>query len=581
MKSPGFVAFSGLMVLPREVYLRQSDGAALGPLLTRDLEVLFDSRVVDEGTWVSGDGTAYKTLREWPELLARLLEVKEMLGIGGDPWADSEDLTSGPNLAADEDVALLRVFLDLAVTKASGHLELENHDGLVKVTFKDGNVAAIETTIPALTLERYLLDEKVCDAAAIATGKERAPMMGGDLGAALISTGAVQPHEWFEKLVAWAYRVLGGTITREFDRRDFEAADIPAPAVPLGMDRLGLPFELVRRLDRSRFVDFFDEFGGCPVIPSQVEGVTVEETKPKPKELRVLNAIDGVKTVDALVEALGTDDKSTPWVRQSLFYAVRTGFAVLGDDPRLKKERDEAVGLVEKFEKLREKTLFEILDVNERSTDDEVRARYTDYAKQYHPDTLRAKAAPELLEARKRIFELIGEAFEALDTEDKRFQYAHDLEQGLVGSSQDLQKVQDALQSETLFKKAEILLRVKKYREALTHIEEAIQLNGEDIEFKILRAYIVYLDAARQGDAVPAAQAAIKHILALMKNNANIANGYLYLGHLHKVVDKGPIAVKYFEKVLEYDSNHPEATREVRIARMRDAKKKKKKRWPL
>lgn len=569
------------MVLPREVYLRQSDGAALGPLLTRDLEVLYDSRLVDEGTWVSDDGTAYKTLREWPELLARLLEVKEMLGIGGDPWAGTEDLSSGPNLAADDETSLLRVILDLAVSKASGRLVLENDDGHLTVAFKDGNVATIDTTIPALTLERYLLDEKVCDATAIATGKERAPMMGGDLGAALISTGAVQPHEWFEKLVAWAYRALAGTVTREFTSRSFEAADIPAPPVPLGMDRLGVAFELVRRLDKSRFVDFFDEFGGCPVIPSQVDGVTVEETKPKPKELRVLNAIDGVKTVEQLVDALASDDKTTPWVRQALYYAVKTGFAVLGDDPRLKRERDEAVVLLEKYEKLREKTLFDILDVTERSTDDEVRARYTDYAKQYHPDTLRARAAPELLEARKRIFELIGEAFEALDTEAKRFQYAHDLEQGLVGSSQDLQKVQDALQSETLFKKAEILLRVKKYKEALHHIEEAIKLNGEDTEFKILRAYIVYLDAARQGDAVPAATAAIKHILALMKNNANIANGYLYLGHLNKVVDKGAVAVKYFEKVLEYDPNHPEATREVRIARMRDAKKKKKKIWPL
>ncbi|MEQ9504082.1 MAG: DnaJ domain-containing protein [Deltaproteobacteria bacterium] len=569
------------MVLPREVFLRHHDGAAVGPLLTRDLEVLFDSRVVDEGTWVSHDGTAFKTLREWPELLARLLEVKEMLGIGGDPWADAEDVDSGPRTAADEDASLLRVLLDTAVSKASGHLVLEDTDGKLTITFKDGKVGTIDTDIPALSLESYLLKHKICDADAIATGKERAPAMGGDLGAALISTGAVQPHEWFEKLVAWAYETLASAVSREFDQRNFEAADVPAPPVPLGMDRLGVSFELVRRLDTARLVELIEESGGCPVIPSQVEGVTIEDTKPKPRELRVLNAIDGVKTVDELVEANGGDEKALRWVRQAIYYAVRTGFAVLGEDPRLKKEREEAVALVEKYERMREQTMFDLLNVTEKSTDEEVRARYTEYAKLYHPDTLRSNAAEELLEARKRIFELIGEAFEAVDTEDKRFQYAHDLEQGLVGSSQDLQKVQDALQSETLFKKAEILLRVKKYKEALQHIEQAIALNDDDIEFKVLRSYIVYLDAAKQGDAVPAATAAIKHILALMKNNANIASGYLYLGHLNKVVDKGPLAIKYFEKVLEYDENHPEALREVRIARLRESKKKKKKRWPL
>lgn len=569
------------MPLPDVLYLRHDGGAAIGPLPRRDFEVLYDSRVVDERTPISEDGTDYAPLRERPELLARVLEVKELLGLGEDPWADSDDLPSGPSEIADEDTPVLRILLEAAANKGTGHLVLAGHEGDVRIIFKDGNIASLETSIEALSLEGYLLDEGICDAAAIATAQERAPAMGGDLGAALIATGAVQPHEWFEKLVSWAHGVLVGAVTEHFSERRFEAADVPPPAVPLGMDRLGITLEIVRRLDSSVLTGYLDDRLPCPVIPSQVDGVKLEETKPKPRELRVLKAIDGVKTVQELLDALGgSGDKKLP-VQHALFFAAETGFAVFGDDPLFKKEREEATALLERYARMSKQHLFDILGVNERSSDDEVRAHYTDYAKQFHPDTLRARAAPELLEARRKVFGLISEAFEALETEDQRYKYAHDLEQGIAGGTDDLQRVQDTLQSETLFKKSEILLRVRKYAEARIHIDEAIKLNPDDLEFQIFRAYVIYLEAAKAGDAVPAATAAIKRILALMKNNANIASGYLYLGHLNKTVDKAEVAVKYFEKVLEYDENHPEAIREVRIARLRAEKKKKKKRWSL
>lgn len=569
------------MELPNEVFLRHSSGESVGPMPRKNFEVLYDNRVVDEGTPVSGDGASYKSLREWPELLARCLEVKEVLGEGGDPWAEPEPEPSGPTMAADdEEVPILRVILESAVKKVSGHLKLHASDGDVTLTFKDGTIAGIDTNIRELSMERFLLKEKLCDEKQIEQANERKPMMGGDLGGALISIGAVQPHEWFEKLLQWARGTLAGTLTHQFSSRTFEEADVPAPAVPLGMDRLGVALEIVRGLPRSMLEEAIEDKRACVVIPSQVEGVNVEETKLKPKELRVINAVNGVKTVDGIFEKLGgSEDKNLP-IYQALYFATQAGFAVWGEDPLLKKERDEAQKLEGRLERMQKQNLFEILGVTEKSDDEEVRTRYTDYAKEFHPDTIRKRAAPELLEIRQKIFTLIGEAFEALETEDQRYKYAHDLERGITGGTEDLQKVQDALHAETLFKKTEVFVRVKKLDEARSHIEEAIALNDQDIEFQIFREYIVYLQEQKAGNAEEAAKVAIKGILGLMKNNANIASGYLYLGHLHKAVNKIDLATKYFSKVLEYDEHHPEATREVRIARMR-ADKKKKKRWPL
>ena len=565
--------------LPAELYLLHVRGTPLGPLPRKTIEVLYDSRVVDEGTPVSKDGTDFRPLGDFEHLMSHLEEIKERLGRGEDPWTGDLDSTSRPDAPAD--APLLRVLLDTAVQRASGRMLLTGEDGQVLITLKDGKVVALQVTIEELSLERYLEDRSVCDAGALEAAKANAPNVGGDLGAALIAAGAVQPHEWFDHLVAWAKDALGGALMRTFAAREFQPGEVPAPAVPLGFDRLGLPFEIVRQLDLDILTARLERERNSPVIPSQVEGIALEDTKPRPRELRVLNAVDGVQTVSELVSSFGGTQDQNRAVWHTLFFAAEVGFIVLAEDPLLKKEREEAVVLEERYEKMRESHYFEILDVNERNSDEEVRTRYTDLAKEYHPDTLRQDAAPELLAARRKLFALIGEAFEGLETEDQRYAYAHDLDQGRVGGTNDLQKVQDVLHSETLFKKAEILVRVKKYDEALAHLEEAIRLNEADAEFRTFKSYVEYLVAAKEGERIVPAEKAIKEIQAALREQENIASAYLALGHLYRAVEKHQLSLRNFEKVLEYDEHHPEATRHIRMARSRQAQeqKKKKKRW--
>jgi curved DNA-binding protein CbpA len=219
---------------------------------------------------------------------------------------------------------------------------------------------------------------------------------------------------------------------------------------------------------------------------------------------------------------------------------------------------------------------FDILQVTERNSDEETRTRYADLAKEHHPDKLRPGAALELVEARREIFALISEAFDALQTEAQRYAYAHDLEQGKVGSTDDLLKAQNVLRAETLFKKGGILFKMRRYDEALAHLDEAVTLKPDDNEFKVFRAYYGYRLTSKTGSDPEAAQKSIKTILGLMKNDANIAAGYLFLGHLNKEIGKPDLAGRYFEKVLEYDEKNQEALREVRLANLRQEKGKKK-----
>ncbi|CAN0511585.1 unnamed protein product, partial [Laminaria digitata] len=358
-----------------------------------------------------------------------------------------------------------------------------------------------------------------------------------------------------------------------------EEGEQASPPFPLGLDPLGVPVDAVRTgMTRSRLNELLGPKRPCPLIISQVDGVKLEDVKLKPRELRVLKKVNGVKTLGELMEELGgSEDKSLP-ILQVVYFAEQAGFVAFGDDPLHKKEMAEAQEIMALVEKMEKQSFFDVLGVSEQSSDEEVRGRYADYAKTYHPDKIRPEAAPSLLEARRRIFSLISEAADELETENQRYQYAHDLEQGLTGDVATMEKVQSALQSETHFKKAEILLRVRKYDEATAELELAISMNPEDVEFKILREYIGYLSAAKRDEGLLAAQKATKAIQGMMKLNPNIASGYLYLGHLQNAQGKEDLALKYFEKVLEYDENHPEATSQVRVGRMRKDRKKKK-RW--
>lgn len=576
------------LVLPEVVYLRHTDGESIGPLPLRALEVLFDTRIVDEATPISETGVTFRALRDFPALLARVQEVKQLLVAGQDPWPGPMPQVSAPNEDAPDEEAPpivpieaerpLRAILRAAVEKSTGILELLAPDGSLELTFKDGKIVAVETSIPALALSKYLVANGVATDAQIQRARERAPAMGGDVGGAMIALGLVEPHTYFEKLVAWARFTLASIASRDYDKASLLHKDVPNPPVPLGLDRFGVLSDIVRDgAERSTLQDRYAAKRPCPLIPSQLEGAKIEDLRLKAAELRVINMVNGARTLGEILETLGGNETKSLEVMRVVFLAEETGFVVFGNDPLLSKEIQEAAKVREQYERMRVRNYFEILQVNEKSSDDETRTRYADLAKQFHPDKLRQGAAPELIDARREVFGLVNEAFEALTSEEQRYKYANDLSAGRVGSAEELAKVQSALQAETLFKKAEILAKMRKLDDALQHLDQALRLKPDDTEFKIYRAYYGYLHGARGTTGTDAAEKAIKAILALLKVDANIAAGYMFLGNLYKIVNKPQVAARYFEKVLEYDERNPDAIREVRLFRMREDKDKKKK----
>ena len=583
------------MPVPNTIFLRQTSGEPLGPLPMRSLEVLFDAHIIDERTPISRDGQIFHPLGETQSVLVHLQGIKDQLNRGLDPWSvtpRAETEPSLPSFGVDEVETIsteqtisslsenessfdknspVRVMFAAAVAQKTGTLAAKLGKGMLHIYYRKGKVMDVSTDIDRKSLGDYLVRQNVCDASAIKVGQEKAPQMGGDLGTVLIALGLVPPHSYVEHYVKWARNLVGFFISQVEGTCIFSPGEVTAPAVPLGFDRFQILIEGIREgFTETELVQRISDKKRCLLIPAHTDGATIEELKLDPKELRVFRAIDGVKTCDEIIsKARG---RAGPAIR-CIYLITELGYVVFGDDEDAPQEREEARILEAEFSQLKKKNYYEMLGITGKSSDEEVRSAYMQLAKTYHPDTIRASAAEELIEINKDIFALIQDAFDHVDTEEKRSNYDTMLEAGVTTKEDEQRLVQSILEAENLFAKAQTYARTHQINMAIETTEKAITLKPDDAEFKIHLTYYTFL--TQKEDKITAAKNAIRQIeRALVKDN-RIASGHLFLGRLHKIVDELDKAIKRFETVLSFDANNQEAKSELRIAKMRRQKSKK------
>lgn len=201
------------------------------------------------------------------------------------------------------------------------------------------------------------------------------------------------------------------------------------------------------------------------------------------------------------------------------------------------------------------KSFFEVLGVPETASGADVKRAYFQYAKWFHPDT--AQGAPaEVGKLKAEIFARISEANGVLADDKSRQGYLEELKAGL--DKMDASKI---FASEELFQKACVLLRARKYLEALKGFNEAVALYDKEGEYYIWRGWTKFLAAADKKAAKADVLAEIDKGFGM---SPRCALGPYFKGQIHKLLGDGVTAQKYFKETLAIDPNHLEAQREVR-----------------
>jgi tetratricopeptide (TPR) repeat protein len=213
-------------------------------------------------------------------------------------------------------------------------------------------------------------------------------------------------------------------------------------------------------------------------------------------------------------------------------------------------------------EKLQSADHFQALGVKPEATATQVKMAYFQLAKTYHPDAGSPEEAAEARKLRSDIFARLGEAWAVLGDDERRAHYLEEMKGGGPASVD----VMAILQAEQVFHAATLLVKARKFEEAVKKLDEAIQLNAEEPEFGIWRAWAAFhlVPSEQRSRQVVAASQAIEAGLRLAPR---CVSGYLFLGRMAKLAGDAAAAERHFKRGLEVDPGNAELKSELRHAR--------------
>jgi curved DNA-binding protein CbpA len=214
--------------------------------------------------------------------------------------------------------------------------------------------------------------------------------------------------------------------------------------------------------------------------------------------------------------------------------------------------------LQERAAKIKDQNLFEILGLTEKTDAAAVKAAYFKLAKAYHPDTVQPNQPPEYSKLKADIFAAVGDAYRKLSDDKARAQYIEDLKTG--GSEQvDIQQI---LMAEELFQKGQIMVKAKKFADAVKMLDDAIKANPEEGEFYAWRGNAKFFAIA---DRNAGFAEATKDLTLALKKNPRCAHAYFVQGTMAKLLGDNSGALRNFQKTVELQPNHTDAQRELRM----------------
>jgi len=202
---------------------------------------------------------------------------------------------------------------------------------------------------------------------------------------------------------------------------------------------------------------------------------------------------------------------------------------------------------------------FEVLGVRREASLAQVKAAYFQLAKAYHPDSASPDDAPEAKQLRADVFAKVGEAWGVLGDDAKRAKYVEEL---ASGGAPDVD-VMAILQAEQLFQLAAVLVKARKYEDALKKLDECMKLNAQEPEFGIWKAWVEFLVAPADRKKARSAESAAA-IEAGLKANPRCTPGYLFLGQMAKLVGDAAAAERHFKRGLAVDEKNVDLQRELK-----------------
>jgi len=452
---------------------------------------------------------------------------------------------------------LARVLVSIESGGGTGQLELVGGETVACLSFKAGRLVGADCRSGPLALTTLVRSKGLAAQEALTELAARGPVN----FETLVAAGLLSPHQVPDLVKEQAMNLVRwGVGTGKGDYRWIEGARPRSGGFPTGLSLLRAVIDAV-------------EAATSHVLPGSL-GATVVSVPPalkqrlkqqglQPLELRAIHLLDGQRSAQAIVDMLGAGDPERARVVAGFIRAVHllsppdeeAGQRSVVDWEEKKRELEEVLDKMEGADP------FGVLEVTADTPQSEIRARFFALSKQYHPDRYHA-AGEEVVRIAQEIFTRVQEAYDIVGDPRKREEYTKKKETEEEGGLNP----RALIAAEIAFSKATLFLRNKHYAKAREALEEAVQLNPHEPEYRCHLAWATYLsDPSTYVDAV-------KTLHGILKEYPNLDKGFYFLGSILKARKELHQAEAAFKRAVAANPDNVEAKRELRLMAMRREK---------
>jgi DnaJ-class molecular chaperone len=218
--------------------------------------------------------------------------------------------------------------------------------------------------------------------------------------------------------------------------------------------------------------------------------------------------------------------------------------------------------IIQKLSSIRNRSHFEVLDVDWRADTNEIKRAYISLAKEFHPDRLPSSAPREVRKAAEDLFKLFTLAHDTLVDEKSHAEYLKMFAPPVRRQTQAIGGVSAMLAAEGRYRQGLEYFGRRMYVRAAEIFAEAIGLFEHEAEFHAYLGWSLYL---ADPDNPASAKKALASLATAIQLNHKLDLAYLFQGYVYKSTGRKDLAEQQFEKAIQCNPDCTEALRELRL----------------
>ena len=320
------------------------------------------------------------------------------------------------------------------------------------------------------------------------------------------------------------------------------------------------------------FVEGVSRFRSLPLFKNNFLKRTLQ-TKPVSAEIGSFLKIEEVELFKALsartgetVEKVATETGLADeilWQKLALFFLLNIlEFPAPAANRELNQNNEVLLALYESM-KARDMDYYEVFNLKNSATFNEIKDVYYQHAKKFHPDRLGESSNPELREKANFVFARINKAFEILSNEEKRREYDMKGYKEIKNAEKSSENLVE--KANLYYRKAKTLYSQQRFRETASLMEEVIRNDPNKAPYYLLLGLA-------QSNIPNLRRVAEKNFQKVIELEPWNPEPYAALGLLFQYEKMDKRAESFFKKALAIDPEHGLAKK--RLGEMLGADKK-------